>query len=247
MGQNGSAARPAEVAQVPAALDLLWHHAPAVLILVGADERVVDVHGALLNRVGHRDHQKIGLRIEEIAPISEVLGPIRSALAGESASDHAWIDGRRWLVDARTVAIDGDAPMAVAIMTIVDDTDVRSQLTAREEELERFAALVELSSDFIAMAELDGTVSYVNRAGRALVGLTSDEAVLGRPTDDYFTDAGRAKSVEIEDGVRTLGFWEGDSELRHFGTGEAIPVHVTSFLVTRPSDGAGVALATVQR
>ncbi|WP_372729783.1 putative bifunctional diguanylate cyclase/phosphodiesterase, partial [Nocardioides sp.] len=46
---------------------------------------------------------------------------------------------------------------------------------------------------------------------------------------------------------RTLGFWEGDSELRHFGTGEAIPVHVTSFLVTRPSDGAGVALATVQR
>ena len=220
-------------------------HAPVVLILVDASERVVDIHGSLLHRVGHPSHDKLGHLIDEIAPIPEVLTPIRRALAGKAATDHAWIEGRRWLISARPVSVAGQA-MAVALMTIADDTDVRRALSAREQELERFAALVELSSDFIAMAELDGTVSYVNRAGRELVGLKTDAEVLGRPTSDYFTDSGLARSVEIEDAVRDHGFWEGTTELKHFRTGEAIPVRASSFLVTGP-DGEGVALATVQR
>ncbi|MGH3443872.1 MAG: EAL domain-containing protein, partial [Nocardioidaceae bacterium] len=119
--------------------------------------------------------------------------------------------------------------------------------TDRENELEKFASLVDLCNDFIAMAEPDGAVTYVNRAGRELVGLTDPAEALGRPTDDYFTDAGRAKSAEIEDAVRTKGCWTGESELHHFGTGESIPVSVNSFLVTHPDTGAPLALATVQR
>ena len=41
--------------------------------------------------------------------------------------------------------------------------------------------------------------------------------------------------------------WEGETSLRHFVTGEAIPVSANSFLVTRSSDGTPLALATVQR
>ena len=245
MGGKNSASRMPAVATLAEAVELMSEHAPVVLILVDSTERVVDIHGALLHRVGHPSHQKINHRIEEIAPIPGVLAPIRQALAGVAATGDAWIEDRRWLVSARPVSV-ADEEMAVVLMTIVDDTDIRRALTAREQELERFAALVELSSDFIAMAELDGTVTYVNRAGRELVGLGPDDQAVGRPTSDYFTESGLSHSVEIEAAVRDHGGWEGVSELRNFTTGAAIPVRASSFLVTGP-DGEGVALATVQR
>ena len=47
--------------------------------------------------------------------------------------------------------------------------------------------------------------------------------------------------------MRRNGSWEGETWLRHFGTGESIPVSANSFLVTRSSDGTPLALATVQR
>ena len=47
--------------------------------------------------------------------------------------------------------------------------------------------------------------------------------------------------------MRHDGSWEGETFLRHFGTGESIPVSANSFLVTRASDGTPLALATVQR
>ena len=115
------------------------------------------------------------------------------------------------------------------------------------DDLVRFAALVELSADFIAMALPDGTVAYVNAAGRELVGVGSLEEAVARSTDDYFSEVGRELSHEIEAAVRTRGHWEGESHLRHFPTGEAIPVSVNSFLVTHPQTGEPLALATVQR
>ena len=115
------------------------------------------------------------------------------------------------------------------------------------DDLVRFAALVDLSRDFIAMAMPDGTVTYVNAAGREMVGVGSLAEAVSHSTDDYFSEVGRELSHEIEDAVRSTGHWEGESLLRHFVTGEAIPVSVSSFLVTHPRTGEPLALATVQR
>ena len=219
-------------------------HAPIVLILVDAAERVVAIQGSLLYRVGHPEHEKLGRTIAEITPHPEVLRTIRGALAGEECHGFAELDGRRWLIRARPTQ-SGEFAGAVVLMA-VDEVDVREELTERRADLERFAALVEASQDFIAMAEFDGTVSYLNRAGRELVGLETDEETLGRPTVDYFTEKGLEKSAEIEDAVRLHGHWAGESELNDFATGESIPVEVNSFLITG-DDGEGVALATVQR
>ena len=173
---------------------------------------------------------------------------LRAALAGEHAAETTVLNGRTWLVAAHPLHDeDGTAAGAVAVLTFADEAEVHRELTEKEALNEQFGALIELSKDFIAIADLDGTVTFVNRAGRALVGLASDEEALGRPTADYFTEQGKAKSQEIEDAVREHGYWEGETQLRHFGTGEAIPVSANSFLVTRSSDGTPLALATVQR
>ena len=177
-----------------------------------------------------------------------ILGLVRRGLAGESVAETTSVNSRTWMVAVRpALDRDGGSTGCICVMTFADEGDVHRQLTAREADLERFAALVELSADFIAMADFDGTVTFLNRAGRELVGALTDEEALGRPTADYFTETGLAKSQEIEAAVRAQGHWEGESELRHLRTGETIPVSVNSFLVTRSTDGAPLALATVQR
>lgn len=115
-------------------------------------------------------------------------------------------------------------------------------------ELEKFVALVELSNDFIAMASLDQRVMYVNAAGRALVGLAADRDVTAMTIRDFLTESGFKQSLRVEQpAVRDRGFWQGESTLRHFSTGETIDVTINSYLVVHPDSGEPLALATVQR
>ncbi len=117
-----------------------------------------------------------------------------------------------------------------------------------DEDLKMFASLVELSSDFVALAGLDGSVLYLNEAGRRLVGLGDLEEVRGKAIVDFLTEEGRLASERVEQpAVVEHGRWEGESTLRHFGTGAEIDVRISSFLVKHPETGEPWALATVQR
>ena len=113
----------------------------------------------------------------------------------------------------RPIRSDTESPVggAVVVLTYADVAEVHRELTATEAMNEQFAALVELSKDFIAIADLDGNVTFVNRPGRALVGLVTDEETLGRPTGGFFTDPGRDRSREIEESVRPLDYWESEA------------------------------------
>src|SRR6476646_9053787 len=92
-----------------------------------------------------------------------------------------------------------------------------------------FFAVAEASPDFVALAWLDNTVAYVNPAGRRLVGLGSLEEARAHAITDYLTEEGLRASTAIEQpAVIEHGFWQGRSTLRHFGTGQAIPVEITS-------------------
>jgi len=226
---------------------LVHRHAPVITGLIGLDETVLALDGALLRRLGYDADDWVGRRVSELVPDTVTVELIRRGLAGEALAETTILNGRTWLVAVTPVHDGEELAGAVSVLTFADEADVHRELTATEALNEQFAALIQLSQDFIAIADLDGTVTFVNEAGRRLVGLSSDEQTLGRPTDDYFTDEGREKSREIEQAVRERGFWEGETVLRHFVTDEAIPVSANSFLVTRSSDGSPLALATVQR
>ncbi|MGH2916429.1 MAG: sensor domain-containing protein [Solirubrobacteraceae bacterium] len=130
------------------------------------------------------------------------------------------------------------------VTTLRDETDrIRA-----EEELQRFASLVELSGDFIGIADLDGTVTYINEAGRRLVGLESLQEGRRIRIPDLLTDQGRLESTSVEQpAVLEHGHWEGEGTLRHLRTGAPIPVRISSYLVRHPQTGEPMGLATVQR
>lgn len=136
-----------------------------------------------------------------------------------------------------------------AVLTLVGDrAEADDLLRAKNAELVRFQALVEASSDFIAIASMDGVVTYVNPAGRDLVGLARDHDVTTTSIADYLTEEGRRASVEIErPAVVAHGRWTGESTLRDLRGGPPIPVAISSFLMLHPQTGEPFALATVQR
>ena len=130
-----------------------------------------------------------------------------------------------------------------------DITELRAseeRLQAANADLKQFRALVEASSDFIAIAGLDGRIRYVNPAGRALVGLSPDVDVTSTTIRDYLTPEGIERSERIEQpAVVEHGRWHGESTLKR-AYGPPVPVEISSFLVPDPETGEPFALATVQ-
>jgi diguanylate cyclase (GGDEF)-like protein/PAS domain S-box-containing protein len=237
---------PSDVISSEVAQSLLSTHAPVIVSLVDRDERLVELSGALLSEKPHwRDF--LGHRLTDLVD-DELVRLNRLALAGTPAHAVSMLDGRPWLVAVSPVRSDsGQVTGSVNLLTYADVTDVYQELTLAAGANERFKTVVELSRDFIAIAELDGTIDFVNRAGRDLVGLDDDEAV-GRPAADFFTeDAMLEGSETFSQSLRSQGYYEGRSTLRHFRTGEHIPVAVNAFLATRSSDGQRLGLATVLR
>ena len=195
------------------------------------------------------------------ATVSErVGGEMRDAIRAELDASGIWsgdldvdLPDRALVAHLEVVALhhpDTGAPMGQAWIA-EDVTDLRRAEAALREavgDLKKFKALVEASPDFIAIASLDGTVTYVNPPGRALVGMPDGTDVTSTTIADYLTPEGLVASTEVEQpAVIANGHWEGESTLRHWQTDEAIPVAIASFLIHDVETGEPFALATVQR
>jgi PAS domain S-box-containing protein len=130
----------------------------------------------------------------------------------------------------------------------VAGVEARAALLRQVVETQQFAALVERSSDFIALADPSGRVMYVNPAGLRLVGLDGLEEARTLTTRDFvMPDQAEDVSQRGRAAMAAAGSWEGEFELRHFQTGEAIPVSANSVVIAHPVTGETVLVGTIQR
>jgi PAS domain S-box-containing protein len=121
-------------------------------------------------------------------------------------------------------------------------------IAEKDEELVRFRALVEASSDFIGIGNFEGEVLYINPAGRERIGFGPDEDLAGLTIGDTLHDEERRRSVEVErPQIMAKGYWRGESTLRHQRGGPDTPVMKSTFLVRRPGTGEPWLLSTIQR
>jgi PAS domain-containing protein len=110
------------------------------------------------------------------------------------------VDDEATLVHAQAFPLlrPGDGARLGTAWIAQDVTELRASaaaLRAANADLVRFQALVEASRDFIAIADLDGTVRYVNPAGRELIGIDDyAETTIA----DYLTPEGIEASVRVE-------------------------------------------------
>ena len=132
-----------------------------------------------------------------------------------------------------------------------DVTELRETERALREansDLEQFKALVDASPDFIAIADMQGRVQYLNPGGRELVGLQPEVDVATSTIADYATAEGLVNfRNDVMPAVLAHGHWEGETKLRNHRGGPSIPVATSTFLVHDVESREPFAIATVQR
>jgi PAS domain S-box-containing protein len=123
-------------------------------------------------------------------------------------------------------------------------------LTERKRaDLERrlLASLVEQASDLMAIADLEGgTPIYLNKAGLKMVGFDSlEEARTRRGIHYMFPEDREFITTVLWSSVLEKGFWSGEMRLRHFKTGEPIPIHYSAYRIDDPETGQPVNVGIV--
>jgi PAS domain S-box-containing protein len=116
-----------------------------------------------------------------------------------------------------------------------------------ESERQMFVTLVESSTDFIGMCDLEAIPFFVNKSGLELVGLDSIEQARQKSVEEFFFPEDRAKIMtEFFPQVLEQGHGEIEIRFRHFKTGEALWMAYKLLKLT-DIDNQPVAFATVSQ
>ena len=153
-------------------------------------------------------------------------------------------DGREIDVLLSWTPLNPDEPEAGATFTALDVTAAKKNRA----EQQKLSALVENSQDFIGLADLEGRVLYINEAGRRLVGIDSPVETRNMLIYDFVPP----DRVEVINGltlprIMDKGSWHDEGVMRHFQTGETIPIDILVFLVRDPLNEEPLCLAAVAR
>jgi PAS domain S-box-containing protein len=128
------------------------------------------------------------------------------------------------------------------------ESRLQNELRESEREQQRLLAVMNQSTDFIGVSDLNGRVLYLNRSARRLVGLSESEDVQVLRIQDFVLpeDVPALENTVVPTVLRE-GRWQAETRFRHFQTGAGIPVDYHVFPITDPKTGEIVALATTTR
>ncbi|MBP7584044.1 MAG: diguanylate cyclase [Spirochaetes bacterium] len=141
-----------------------------------------------------------------------------------------------------------------------DDADVRQmQLLANdtwrivqrkraEDERQKLAAIIETSSDFIGIADLEGKIIYVNEAGLRLSGIESHARVRGMHIREFIApEEAVAIAPVILPAIMSAGSWVGEFRMINASTGKTVPVEMNAFIIRHPDTREPMAMASITR
>jgi PAS domain S-box-containing protein len=200
---------------------------------------------------GHSAAEAVGRHISLVIPpdrIAEEDHIIANLKAGRRIdhfeTERVRSDGQRIQVSLTVSPIKDDSGTVVGASKIVRDITERKRA---ESERQRFVTLVENSTDFIGICDLDAVPIFVNRAGLQMVGLESLEQARTVHVRDFFFPEDQPRIMEeFFPQVMEQGHGEVDIRFRHFQTGDA---RWMSYKVLKLADETGqtVAFATVSQ
>lgn len=115
-------------------------------------------------------------------------------------------------------------------------------------ERQKLVALVENSRDLIGLTTPDGRVTYLNPAGRHLVGLDNTEDITKYAIPDFhFPEDWPELQATMLLALQRGDVWQGEVRLSHLQTQVAIPVMQSTFPIRHPKTGEVIAFAAIIR
>ncbi|HEX7794204.1 MAG TPA: PAS domain S-box protein [Vicinamibacterales bacterium] len=215
-------------------------------------EGIIQSWNAAAERMfGHTAEQAIGRHISLVIPperIQEEDRIIASLKAGQRI-DH--FETVRVRADARPIDVSLTiSPIKDPTGAVVGASKIARDITERkraEEERENFVRLIENSSDFIGMCNLEGIPFFINRAGLDLVGLDDVDSARRAPLASFFFPEDQDRIIhEFLPSVLSSGSGEIEVRFRNFKTGEARWM-AYKVLTLPDADGRPIGFATVSQ
>jgi PAS domain S-box-containing protein len=125
--------------------------------------------------------------------------------------------------------------------------DITAEVSAREIR-QKLLTLVDNSVDLMAILEPNGMNSYINKAGRDILGIDHDADVTQIPIADFHTDEQLAfVQSEILPNVFGNGRWSGTFGIRNKKTGEIIPLYNNCHRIEDNYTGLPIGVGAVMR
>ena len=145
-------------------------------------------------------------------------------------------------VHASLIALEHDDPVLFAIVR-----NIEPEIRAREEQ-QKLLTLVENSVELMSILEMDGRNSYLNKAGRDMLGFDSVQQVMETPISElHAPEDFEQVSREVLPSVLGEGRWSGTMLVRHLKTGEVFPVHNNTIRIDDRVTGKPLAVGAVMR
>jgi PAS domain S-box-containing protein len=201
---------------------------------------------------GYTKDEVIGCHFQLIVPanvkkhVERLLDELLTQTGGYfSVNENITKDGRIIICEWYNSPLVADNGEVIGVASMVLDITERKQA---ETELQKFAALIKNSSDFIGVASLTGEIEYVNPAGLQLMGLSSLEEARSKnitqfqPPEDFEILEQQILPVMIQQ-----GFWRGEFNYKNFQTGRIIPIDCNFSLVKNPETGEPICSVAVVR
>jgi PAS domain S-box-containing protein len=220
------------------------------ILIFDIQGRIIEANQAFLDMLGYSREDLISgrLRWTELTPAEwrdadELAGAKLKAAGTVQPREKEYLrkDGSRVPVLLGATTFDDKQDEGVAF--VLDLTE------RKRAELERqlLASLVEQATDLMAIADLEGgTPIYLNKAGLKMVGFDSlEEARTRRGIHYMFPEDRQFVNAVLWPTVLEKGSWSGEMRLRHFKTGDPIPVHYSAFRIDDPKTGQPVNVGNV--
>ncbi len=199
------------------------------------------------------DRKNVVCFSEDGPPLSPEDFPISQTLAGKS-SDNVELfvrnplkpDGIHLVTTSRPIRDLGGA-IRGGVSVFRDITENKRN----QKEVRKLARIVESSRDLISMSDPDGKNTYLNDAGRRILGIDPETDVAAlRPEAFFFgEDLQRLQALDAQEGVsaREKGYWEGEVRLKNQKTNQPVPVHFSVVYIKDPETGKPLGSASIGR
>lgn len=145
-------------------------------------------------------------------------------------------------VEGKVTYKDGNAVRILG--TILDITEQRQA----KEEQRKLITLVDNSVDLMSILNLQGINSYINEAGKKMLGFESDEEVQTTPIAElHLPEDLEFVEREVIPTVMKEGKWSGIMNVRHKRTNEVFQVFNNCIRIDDPVSGEPIAIGAVMR
>ena len=126
--------------------------------------------------------------------------------------------------------------------------ELQEKLFVTQREQQKFVDIVENSLDLIALTQIDGSLLYINKAGRKMIGISAKEEFQSSRPWDISSDTYRHQLVDkIIPYIAEYGNWHGEIQLKNQTTQTIIDTDATFFILRDKKTKKSISIATIQR